>query len=224
MENKDNPWNKLYENYINKEFKNWDEYFKTKMKLKKKFLKQVLKYYDGEKPVLECGAGTGKFSAYLASKGVKVYAMDLEQAMVEQARELSKHVSPENEVNVFQGDIRNIPFENKFFSVTHSSGVMEHYTDEEIAEIINEQLRVSDICVFSVPTPYFEKKMLGNERFMKRNKWREIINKSNAKIIKETGYHYKAIWNRVIDICKKPYRIFKPIALYVFVLKEKEEK
>lgn len=224
MENKDNSWNKLYENYINKEFKNWDEYFKTKMKLKKKFLKQVLKYYDGEKPVLECGAGTGKFSAYLASKGVKVYAMDLEQAMVEQARELSKHVSPENEVNVFQGDIRNIPFENKFFSVTHSSGVMEHYSDEEIAEIINEQLRVSDICVFSVPTPYFEKKMLGNERFMKRNKWREIINKSNAKIIKETGYHYKALWNRVIDICKKPYRIFKPIALYVFVLKEKEEK
>ena len=76
MENKDNQWNKLYENYINKEFKNWDEYFKTKMKLKKKFLNQVLKYYDGEKPVLECGAGTAKFSAYLASKGLKTYAMD----------------------------------------------------------------------------------------------------------------------------------------------------
>ena len=26
--------------------------------------------------------------------------------------------------------------------------------------------------------------MLGNERFMKRNKWREIIDKSNAEIIK----------------------------------------
>ena len=43
MINKDNQWNKLYENYINAEFKDWDEYFKTKMKLKKKFLKQVLK-------------------------------------------------------------------------------------------------------------------------------------------------------------------------------------
>ena len=38
MEDKNNQWNKLYENYINKEFKNWDEYFKTKMKLKRKFL------------------------------------------------------------------------------------------------------------------------------------------------------------------------------------------
>ena len=224
MENKDNQWNKLYQNYINKEYKNWDEYFKTKMKLKKKFLNQVLKYYDGKKPVLECGAGTGKFSAYLASKGVKTYAMDLEQAMVEQAKKLSKQISPENEINVFQGDIRKIPFKNKYFSVTHSSGVMEHYYDEEIIEIINEQLRVSDICVFSVPTPYFEKKMFGNERFKKKNKGREIINKSNAKIIKETGYHYKTFFNRLMDICKKPKRILKPIALYVFVLKEKERK
>lgn len=37
---------------------------------------------------------------------------------------------------------------------------MEHYSDEEIVEIINEQLRVSDVCVFSVPTSYFEKKCL----------------------------------------------------------------
>ena len=66
--------------------------------------------------------------------------------------------------------------------------------------------------------------VLGNERFMKRNKRREIIDKSNAEIIKETGYHYKTLQNRIIDIYKKPSMIFKPIALYVFVLKEKEEK
>lgn len=81
---------------------------------------------------------------------------------------------------------------------------MEHYNDDEIVKIINEQIRVSDICIFSVPTSYFEKKMLGNERFMKKNEWREIINKSNAKIIKETGYHYKTFYKRFIDICKNP--------------------
>ena len=50
--------------------------------------------------------------------------------------------------------------------------------------------------------------------------WKEI----NGEIIKETGYHYKTLQNRIIDICKKPSRIFKTIALYVFVLKEKEGK
>lgn len=223
MEKVDNRWNKLYDNYIKEEFKDWNVYFKTKMKLKKRFLKLVVKYSQNGKPVLECGAGTGKFSAYLASLGLKAYAMDLESAMVEQAKQLSEKVSPNNPVKVLQGDIRNIPFKTKFFSVTHSSGVFEHYNDSEIIEIINEQLRVSDVCIFSVPTPYFEKKMLGNERFMKRKEWRKIISQSNAKIIRETGYHYKTFRKRIIDILKKPKRIFKPIALYTFVLVEKGE-
>lgn len=119
---------------------------------------------------------------------------------------------------------KNVSFEIRDFELNKKGEKCVKYSDEEIVEIINEQLRVSDICVFSVPTPDFGKKMLGNERFMKRNKWREIINKSNAVIIKETGYHYKTFYNRFIDICKKTKRIFKPIALYVFVLKEKEEK
>jgi hypothetical protein len=62
--------------------------------------------------------------------------------------------------------------------------------------------------------------MLGNERFLSRKKWREIISKSKAKIIKETGYHYKPLTKRIIDIFQKPSRIFKPIALYLFVLQK----
>ena len=65
--------------------------------------------------------------------------------------------------------------------------------------------------------------MLGNERFMRRKEWRKIISHSNAKIVKESGYHYKIFRKRFIDILKKPKRIFKPIALYVFVLKRKGE-
>lgn len=144
--------------------------------------------------------------------------------MVEETKELSNKICPNNPVKVIQGDIFSIPYKNEFFSVTHSSGVFEHYSDEEIVKLINEQLRVSDVCIFSVPTKYFEKKMLGNERFLSRDKWREIISKSNAYIVEESGYHYKTLINRIIDILKKPKRIFKPIALFVFVLKKKEVK
>ncbi len=215
-------WNTLYRNYINKNFSDWDEYFNIKMKLKRKFIKQVLKYSVSGKPVLECGCGTGKTSILLSSYGITTYATDIEKEMVKETKKKSKEMYPENLVNVFEGDIRTIPYENKFFSVSHSSGVLEHYSDEEIVNLINEQLRVSDYCVFSVPTKYFEKKMLGNERFLSRKEWKNIISKSNAKIIKESGYHYKTLKYRLLDIIKKPNRIFKPVALYLFVLKERE--
>ena len=153
--------------------------------------------------------------------GIKTYAMDLEKEMVENAKKRFKKYMCK--CKVIQGDINNIPFKDKFFSVTHSSGVLEHYSDSEIVNMINEQLRVSDYCVFSVPTSYFEKKMLGNERFLSRKQWRKIISKSNGKTIKETGYHYKTLKNRIIDIIKKPKRLFKPIAMFTFVLKEKED-
>ena len=224
MENSSNKWNYLYSQYIQAEYRSWDKYFSEKMKLKKRFLDLVIKYSVNHKPVIECGAGTGKFSAYLASLGLNVYAVDLEPAMVEQAKQLSKKLSPTNAVKVFEGDISRIPFGDKSFSVAHSSGVLEHFEDDEIIRLINEQMRVADNIVFSVPSRYFEKKMSGDERFLSRNEWREIISRSKGEIIEETGYHYKPLWGRIFDIIKKPSRLFKPIALYVFVLQERRKQ
>ena len=54
-----------------------------------------------------------------------------------------------------------------------------------------------------------------------RKEWRKIIKQSNAKIIKESGYHYKTFKNRLIDVIKNPKYLFKPIALYTFLLEER---
>ena len=79
MEKKHNTWNTLYSDYINNDFKNWDEYFRTKMKLKKPFFNLIVKYSIDGKPVLECGSGTGKFSVYLASLGYTAGLMHISQ-------------------------------------------------------------------------------------------------------------------------------------------------
>ena len=223
MENTNNKWNELYNRYIQSGYNSWQEYFFEKMRLKRKFLDLVIKYSANHKPVIECGSGTGKSSAYLALLGLDVYAIDLESAMVEQTKQLSQAISPTNAVKVFEGDISHIPFEDKFFSVAHSSGVLEHFDDDKIVQLINEQIRVADNIVFSVPSQYFEKKMLGDERFMSRHKWREIISQTNAEIKEETGYHYKPLKKRIVDIFRKPVSLFKPIALYTFVLQERQK-
>lgn len=221
MQKEESKWSELYANYIQAEFKSWDEYFTIKMKLKRRFLNLIIKHSTPNKPVLECGAGTGKFSVYLASLGFNTYAIDFEYAMVERAKQLSELVCPQNPVKVLHEDISAIPFHNKFFTVSHSSGVLEHFSDSKIIELINEQLRVADTIVFSVPSRYFDKKMQGNERFLTRQEWRKIISNSKAQIVKETGYHYKKLKNRMYDTIKNPKQIFKPIALFTFVLKDK---
>lgn len=99
-------------------------------------LKQVIKYYHDEKPVLECGCGTGKTTMFLSCFGTKTYAMDLEKEIVESAKKRFKKYKCK--CKVIKGDINNIPFKDKFFSVTHSSGVLEHYSDSEIVNMINE--------------------------------------------------------------------------------------
>lgn len=53
---------------------------------------------------------------------------------------------------------KNVSFEIRDFELNRKGEKCVKYSDEEIVEIINEQLRVSDICVFSVPTPDFGKK------------------------------------------------------------------
>lgn len=53
---------------------------------------------------------------------------------------------------------KNVSFEIRDFELNKKGEKCVNYSDEKIVEIINEQLRISDICVFSVPTPYFEKK------------------------------------------------------------------
>lgn len=223
MENINNKWNELYDRHIQSGYNNWQEYFFEKIRLKRKFLDLVVKYSENNKPVIECGSGTGKSSVYLALLGLNVYAMDLEPAMVEQIKQLSQAIVPTNAVEVLGGDISHIPFEDNFFSVAHSSGVLEHFNDDKIVQLINEQIRVADNIVFSVPSRYFEKKMLGDERFMSRNEWREIVSQTNAEIVEETGYHYKPLKKRIVDIIRRPARLFKPIALYTFVLQKRQK-
>jgi len=39
-------------------------------------------------------------------------------------------------------DIRNLPFEDNFFDGVYNLGVMEHYSEKEIEEILAEMKRV----------------------------------------------------------------------------------
>jgi ubiquinone/menaquinone biosynthesis C-methylase UbiE/HD superfamily phosphohydrolase YqeK len=214
-------WDGLYEKEIRDHYGNAQNYIDQKRKLKYNFLELIRKNASFKKPMLEAGSGTGKTSADFASKGYQAYAMDIEEDMLIKAKALSKMIAPENPVKIIHADIHRIPYDNKFFAVTHSSGVLEHFQDDEIVELLNEQLRVSDKVVFAVPSPYFKVKMNGDERFLPKKKWKELISKTRGKIITETGTHYRPLCQRIIEFPKNLHRIIYSKANYVFELEEK---
>jgi len=150
--------------------------------------------------------------------------MDIEEDMLKIAHGLSERISPHNPVETILADICHIPFEDKSFAITHSSGVLEHFQDNAIVELLEEQLRVSDRVVFAVPTPYFaeHQKMNGDERFLSRKKWRDLIGETRGKIITESGTHYRPLKQRLIELPNNLHRIIHPYANHVFELETRK--
>lgn len=70
--------------------------------------------------ILDAGAGGGRWTYYMAEAGATVVALDYTRA-IEKARERCKQF--DNVVYV-QGDIYNLPFEEKSFDMVHCHGVI----------------------------------------------------------------------------------------------------
>ena len=217
-------WDEEYKKTINEMFCGMDNYLELKLKLRRPMINQIAKYADRKKPIIECGAGTGKLSALFAKSGFNAFGIDIDDKMLQIARETSDKMSPTNPVSLMNASIKEIPFDDKYFSVAHSSGVIEHFSDPEIREILQEEMRVADTVVFAVPSPFFgeDEKMHGDERFLPKKKWRELINETGADIITDSGFHLLPFKKRLLRIVKSPEKIMNPAEMYLFTIKEKE--
>jgi len=85
--------------------------------------------------ILEVGSGKGIVSKLLKETGHDVTTSDISGAH-----------SPDL---VF--DCRRIPFPDNSFDSVISTGLLEHFNNGDLVEIIREQLRVAKTCVFNVP-------------------------------------------------------------------------
>ena len=210
----DEKWYELYKIDVD-EFKSPDEYIKYKLKYKKKFINKIIKYSKGKR-IIEMGCGTGLVAGYLKKLGFEVTALDLSPAVLKYAEQLaiqSKIISP---CIYKQGDILNLEFNKNSFDVSYSNGVLEHFNDKEIIKILEQQMNISKYVIFGIPSPYFNmnEKMLGNERSLRIDEWKNLIEKAGGKLIEQTGFHYYKLHKRILNIKKW----FKPKAFWLFII------
>ena len=214
----DQKWYDLYKKDI-EEFDNPDEYFKYKLKYKKKMIKKIMKYAKNKK-VIETGCGTGLVAGYLQNKGLEVTALDLSPKVLDYAKEIatdSKIIKP---CKYEQGDILKLNYKKNSFGVSYSNGVLEHFDDNDIIKILKKQMEIAEYVIFGIPSTYFNmnEKMLGNERSLTLKEWKNLIDKADGEIIEYTSFHYYKLYRRIFEVKKW----FKPKAFLLFVIKNKK--
>ena len=220
MDNKSSHWAEIYQKDIDKKGGNLP-YVLNKINKKKKLINLVKKYSD--KNIIECGSGTSVVSIYLATLGYNVTAIDIEDNVIKLAKSLAKDYykavdNYNSQINFVKKSIFDLGYEKDSFDVAFSNGVLEHFSDDEIIQIIKQQLFVAKTVIVGIPTKYFDSSeaKYGNERVLELSYWRYLIKKAGGSIIEEIGMDRESFLKRLFNYKK----YFRPKPYHLFVIKK----
>ena len=220
MKNKCSHWAEIYRKDIDTKGGNLP-YVLNKINKKRKLINLVKKYSD--KNIIECGSGTSVVSIYLATLGYNVTAIDIEDNVIKLAKSLAKDYykvidNYNSQIHFEKKTIFDLGYEKDSFDVAFSNGVLEHFSDDEIIQIIKQQLYVAKTVIVGIPTKYFDSSeaKYGNERVLELSYWRHLIKKAEGSIIEEIGMDREKYLKRLFNYKK----YFRPKPYHLFVIKK----
>lgn len=144
----------------------------------REFLAAIAK--DRPQKILEVGAGTGTMSIFLSQLGIAVSTLDNDSQILKQAEVVKEKFGGRNQILL--GDAFKLPFPDLNFDAVFHQGLLEHFTNEQIQQILNEQLRVAPVVWLSVPNQNYPRHDFGNERLMPKSQWENILRDYQVKV------------------------------------------
>jgi SAM-dependent methyltransferase len=136
--------------------------------------------------VLEVGAGTGSHSIFLSYFGHDVASVDLNRRLIERCVQHGRRLR--GRVRFLAMDAFRLAFADQSFDVAFSQGFFEHFADEEVVRLLEEQTRVASTVVFSVPNRSYGVQDFGNERLLSRQAWEALLTKSGYELLTSRDY------------------------------------
>lgn len=145
------------------------------------------------------GTGRGYNLLYLIEKGYKGIAIDKDEKALFEIENLAKIFNINIEtlaIDFF--DKQKLPQVYTIFN----SGVMEHFSKDQIEELLNIWSKKSKYMILSIPfKTHFSKlkKLYGDEKFYSYAELKKVIQKiSNIKLIEAISYNYSfGVYNRI---------------------------
>ncbi|MFX0022471.1 MAG: class I SAM-dependent methyltransferase [Candidatus Hermodarchaeota archaeon] len=91
--------------------------------------------------ILDCGAGgPDPKLAFFHENGFESYGIDISEDQIMEAQNYCKEHNVK--LNIIKGDMRNIPFDSKYFGYVYSYLSMVHLSKNQTSQAINEIYRV----------------------------------------------------------------------------------
>jgi ubiquinone/menaquinone biosynthesis C-methylase UbiE len=151
---------------------------------------------------IEFGCGTGSYSLILKKLGFvdEVYLVDFSEESLKIAKRLFDYFGVKG--HFIHGDIRDLEFKNKFFDLSFSGGLIEHFEDSQKIKILEEKKRISKFILTQVPistwTYWIVREIItlknkfkwpfGYEKPMSQKELLKLYNKLNIEIL-DKEYH-----------------------------------
>lgn len=172
----------------------WEKMYLSKIapvhEIKSEISKAIINLTKDGEYLLETGCGSGLLSAELSISKRKIAVCDFSEPILERVTQLFI-LSGLSKPDTYLVDItKKFPFSDNQFDVVWNSGVLEHWTDEELMPVISELARCAKRCVISfVPN---EKSLLyrfGREDAEKHGiaPWGRELPRSSLKFIFESA-------------------------------------
>jgi len=138
-----------------------------------RFVEELARHVVGGDKALEVGSGAGVMGAPLVGGGVEVTSLDNDEHILEMC-EVNARVLGVSIKYLF-GDALDLPFGDRSFRLAFSLGLLEHFSDAEIDQVVGEQLRVARTVVAGMPVEASPQGVFGNERWFPAEWWVEKL-------------------------------------------------
>jgi len=153
--------------------------------------RKITELCDAPAKLLEVGCGSGFLAGWLEDYGYQVYAVDNDSDVLLGAKQrLTKE-----QLGLplfFHGDAFAIEDGMKKFApfdAAYSQGLLEHFSDGQIVELLKQQLALADTVIFSVPSENYPRKEKGDERLLAPSFWFDLCGYFEKMAVATIAYY-----------------------------------
>jgi len=168
-----------------RQYDSWDDYYEDKLDsydeyIKaphiRKFLNNILSRWSGGN-ILEVGTGTGYMSIWLskACPYSKIIAVDKNEQILKRAASINGTLNGKALFSRCDAFKLEHTFKDEKFDVVFHQGLLEHFNDDDIVQLLSQQLNTARYVIFSVPSKFYPRQDFGDERLMDIEEWLKIL-------------------------------------------------